>query len=91
MKVKCHKLQYQNSIFFWEEDYVASDKFGNPIELKRKVFKNLSLDEEFDVPDAAGHALLAKYPDNLRVVRYGDDEPQQLKKMVSTAPKVKEG
>lgn len=76
MRVKCHKLgNVSNAVFFWEETYQEQDKFGNVKEAKRKAFKTCAVDEEFDVPDEAGHLLLATYKENLRVVHYGDETP----------------
>ncbi len=73
MRVVCHKLELvPNAVFFWEEEHLEVDKYGNNKPVKRKRFQTLAQGEEFEVSDDAGHVLCSTYKENLRVVRYGD-------------------
>lgn len=83
MKIRCHHLSHgiQNAVFFWEESYIEMDKFGNKAPRKRKQFKALAVGDDFDIPDEVGHEILSRYKENLRVIHYGDAEPQAVEKM----------
>jgi hypothetical protein len=86
MLVKCIKLEnVPSAIFYWEEIHNEPNFVGQLVPVKRKRFESMTLGSEIEVDDKFGHQLIARYPDNLRVSRYGAPEVQN--KMVNKAPR----
>lgn len=70
------------AVFMWEE----GDQVEGQVELKnkRKVIKSFGLQDTFEVEDIVGHRIISKYPENVRVVHYGEPVAGIQKKMTSS-------